>query len=183
MKLYIMCFVFFFTMISVNAQTYNEDIKGTTKLTNVELVEKDIVTKAALGDFGIGTAKNTRNATIQGNSVFITQIGDFNAALLNVKSRASEVNIEQNGDFNFTGLNYNVETVITDIKQEGNRNVVFDIVQDRTANISLDLEQQGNNLNFQRLGSNSLTESLQFIQTAASPSLIIRSSTNGTPDN
>ena len=71
-------------------------------------------------------------------------------------------------------LGYNVKTAIVDISQEGFRNVAFDFVNDPTANISLELTQTGDNLFFQREGTNSIIESLQFNQTVASPSIIVK---------
>ncbi|WP_144667086.1 hypothetical protein [Dokdonia sp. Hel_I_53] len=184
MKNYIVLIMYLFVGFSVTtAQTYSSDTDEDTELSNQELIQKNILQYANLSDFGIKTQKNLRNETIEGNSVFITQIGELNAAAINVKSEASEIKLVQDGDQNFAGLDYVVKTVITEIQQKGNRNTVFDIINNEFADISLDLEQQGNDLNFQRLGSNSLTESLQFVQTQASPSLIIRSKTYGNPDN
>ena len=82
--------------------------------------------------------------------------------------------INQNGSENNVTLGYNVKTAIVDISQEGFRNVAFDFVNDPTANISLDLTQTGDNLFFQREGTNSIIESLQFNQTVASPSIIVK---------
>ncbi|MEZ7496287.1 hypothetical protein QO206_12370 [Leeuwenhoekiella aequorea] len=163
-----------------HAQTYTDNAEVTN---GSEILEEIELSPQVLANLGIGSVVNPRNATLQGNSVFLTQIGDYNVASVTVFAKASEISLTQRGDENFAGLDYDVKTVISDIKQEGNRNTVYDIVKNKNADISLELEQNGNDLNFQRLGSNSLTQSLQFKQTEASPSLVIRSSTYGTIDN
>ncbi len=182
MKNYLQLLVCLFIGFHISAaQTY--DVNQESELSSEDLIQSNILQYAVLHDFGIGIQKNTRSVDITGNKVFISQIGALNRAAVSVKSEASEIRLTQDGDENFAGLDYDVKTVITAITQKGNRNVVFDIVKDRNADVALDLEQQGDNLNFQRLGTNTLTESLQFFQTEASPYLVIRSITNGNPNN
>ncbi len=173
---------FFFTAILILLMTsaYSQTYKNETNSDDQkQLVEKELVSAQILTNLGVGTAQNDRNATLRGNSVVLSQIGDYNTAAINVVAQASEININQVGDQNYVGLDYKVKTAISEILQEGNRNTVYDIVNNRDADISLDIQQQGNDLNFQRLGVNKLTESLQFKQTEASPVLIIRSDSFG----
>ena len=46
---------------------------------------------------------------------------------------------------------------------------------DANAEISLNLIQNGDNLKFDKFGSNSITKNIKFTQTEASPTIIIRS--------
>ena len=151
-------------------QTYNEEQTNEETVTNNEELSRNI-----FANFGIGTETNPRNALISGNSVFLTQIGDFNTASIISETNASEINVTQNGDVNNVNINYVANTAIADLIQNGNSNRIRDFVRDRNADISLDLIQDGDDLLFVREGANSLTKSLKFRQSEASPILIIRS--------
>jgi len=124
---------------------------------------------------GIDNIPNPLNENLIGSQVFLQQIGDFNDVNISVSAAASDISVVQNGNLNNTFLNYQVQTVITDIIQNGDGNVLSDFVIDPQENISLEVQQQGNFLTFERFGSNELTKSLRFIQTEASPSIIVRS--------
>ncbi|WP_396596227.1 hypothetical protein [Dokdonia sp. R86516] len=161
---------------SITAQTYSDDSET---LVNADLVKNNtITTSAALQSFGISNQKNNRSNSLQGNTIFLQQVGALNSADIFITSNASELNINQNGAENNVTLGYNVKTAIVDISQEGFRNIAFDFVNDPTANVSLELTQTGDNLFFQREGTNSVIESLQFNQTSASPSIIVKSTGN-----
>jgi hypothetical protein len=167
-----MFFLIIFVILTVNianSQTY----ESKTETENV-LSEKRL-DPFLLSSFGISTASNVRNTEITGNSVFLSQIGEFNEANISTNTKSSEINITQNGDYNSTDLRYIANTAVSDLVQNGNFNTIKDYVNDPNIDISLDLKQDGDYLNFQREGVNELTKSLRFIQTEASPSLIIRS--------
>ena len=135
----------------------------------------DELTPAILADMGVFTSSNPRNTEITGNSVFLTQIGEMNEVLVTTNTISSEIKIIQNGNSNKTELNYYTLTAVADLVQNGDFNNIKDLVSNPDMDISLELTQQGDNLNFVREGVNELTKSLKFIQTEASPSLIIRS--------
>lgn len=160
----------FMSLHLVNAQTYKNNNDEETE--NIQLQQTPL---EVLGLFGINSEPNPRNEELSGNSVFLRQVGDFNNANIQSNTNASEIKLQQNGDFNRTGLFYNTRTAFADLQQNGDRNTIRDFVIDPNADISLDLIQQGDGLYFERFGSNSLTESLQFRQTPASPVVIIRS--------
>lgn len=161
---------------SITAQTYSDDSET---IVNADLVKNNtITTSAALQSFGISNQKNNRSNSLQGNTIFLQQVGALNSTDIFITSNASELNINQNGAENNVTLGYNVKTAIVDISQEGFRNIAFDFVNDPTANVSLELTQTGDNLFFQREGTNSVIESLQFNQTSASPSIIVKSTGN-----
>ncbi len=153
------------------AQTYNEGE------TNEEtIIKNDLeLSKKFFGDFGIGTETNPRNFQITGNTLFLTQIGEFNSASIITETNASEINISQNGDVNNVELSYIANTAIANLEQNGDYNIIKDFVINENADISLDLTQDGDGLIFVREGANSLTKSLKFRQSEASPTLIIRS--------
>ena len=160
----------FFTQLSF-AQTFNE-----SESNEETIIESDVeLSKELFGNFGIGTGTNPRNFQITGNSLFLTQIGEFNSASIITETNASEINISQNGDVNNVELTYVANTAIANLEQNGDYNIIKDFVINRDENISLDLTQEGDGLIFVREGANSLTKSLKFRQTEASPTLIIKS--------
>lgn len=156
------------------AQTYTDEEDTSIEGEEITL-EGAQVNQTILANLGISTGVNPRSATLTGRSVFLTQIGSLNQVSIDVTAEASEVSIFQNGDQNFTGLQYVANTVITNLVQNGDQNIIIDFANDPSADISLDLTQNGDGLNFQRQGVNELTKSLKFTQTIGTPTLIIRS--------
>lgn len=155
------------------SQNYSEDEDLDNETTITELNGED-VSPDFFNTF-FDTNPNPKLNTVQGNSVFLRQIGDSNITFAAVKSNASEVNINQNGNENDVKLVYDVDKVVTDVNQNGNRNRVTDFVIKPGAEISLDVTQNGDNLKFERFGSNEISKNIKFTQTAASPTIIIRS--------
>lgn len=154
------------------SQTYKND-NGTEN--GKEKIQGEKLSPELLANMGINTSPNPKNATVEGNSVYVRQIGGYNIAQIQSRTAASDINLTQNGDYNDAYLDYTANTVVADIVQNGNSNRIRDFVNNPGADISLDLIQEGNSLNFEREGVNELTKSLKFRQTEASPSLIIRS--------
>ncbi len=165
--------VFFLGTLTMFSQTYNDD----EQTTEDEVIEIEVsnATPTLFGNLGINNDINPRNSQIQGNSLFLTQIGELNVANISTATVSSEINVRQEGTGNRTDLFYQARTAIADIEQTGDFNVVLDVVNSPSEDVSLQLEQQGDNLRFERIGVNSITKSLIFRQTEASPSLIIRS--------
>ncbi len=173
--LLIACCVALFCNTALFAQTYEEDTEEQEVNGNEIVVDSQAVSADILLSLGIDTSVNPRNQQITGNSIFLTQIGDLNVVAINSNTASSEIQLTQRGNFNFTGLDYRANTVVTSITQNGDFNLVRDFVNNTEANVSLDLQQNGNNLTFERFGTNSLTQSMRFVQTEASPTIIIRS--------
>lgn len=159
----LLCLLFCFAISF--GQTYKDDDTSDTAITTLQELQV----------LGIDNSPNPRSATLTGSSVFVRQIGEFNQANLRVSANASDINIQQNGDDNLAELEYQVNTAITNIQQNGNSNRIQDFVIDRTEDVSLDLVQEGNNMNFERSGSNALTRSLKFKQTTSYQTIIVRS--------
>ncbi len=157
------------------SQTYSNN-----KSAEEMVLEGDEITQDILKSLNIDTSVNPKNAVINGtnlNSIYLQQIGSNNATRIQTNTRSSEVSIFQNGRFNNADLDYTANTVVTNLRQEGDYNKIKDYVNNtsKNADVSLDLTQDGNNLYFERFGTNSITESLKFNQTGNGKSLIIRS--------
>ncbi|WP_026450633.1 hypothetical protein [Aequorivita capsosiphonis] len=155
------------------SQTYKEE--GNTSAEGEKMVPGQKMSPELMANLGIISAPNPKNATVQGNAVYVRQIGSYNTAQIQTRTNASEINLSQNGDYNDTNLDYTANTAVADLIQNGNNNRIKDFVNNPNADISLDLTQDGNNLNFERDGVNELTKSLKFRQTEASPTILVRS--------
>lgn len=168
-------YIIIFTILTVNllnSQTYTEESEV------LDVLKEGQVDPFVLATFGISTEVNTRNFEITGNTVSLKQIGEFNEVNVATRTESSEIIIFQNGDYNNTDLRYVAKTAVSDLIQDGSFNIIRDYVNEPNYDISLDLIQEGDYLNFQREGVNELTKSLRFIQTEASPSIIVRSYKN-----
>ncbi|WP_299211044.1 hypothetical protein [uncultured Dokdonia sp.] len=157
------------------AQTYEKDTEEQEVNGNEIVVDNQTVSSDIFLNLGFDTSVNPRNQQITGNSIFLTQIGDLNIVSINSNTTSSEIQLTQRGNSNFTALDYRANTVVTTITQDGNFNLIRDFVNNPTVDVSLDLLQQGDNLTFERFGTNTLTRSMRFVQTEASPTIIIRS--------
>ncbi len=151
------------------AQTYIET-------TDNELIEEGSeLTPVSLSYLGIFTGLNPRVQEITGNSVSLEQIGEMNKVNIMTRTEASEINVRQEGNNNNTSLKYIAKTAYTDVFQLGDYNTIKDFVNAPTEEISLELQQTGNDQIFERNGINELTKSIRFNQTEATPVLIINS--------
>jgi hypothetical protein len=159
--------VLFFSIQVSLGQTYNEENN-----TGQETQEIESATNA-FSFIGLNNQVNARNSAIQGNSVFLRQIGSLNQVSVVTATETSEINVLQNGDFNQVDLDYNVNSVYTDLVQNGNFNTIVDYVNDPQEDVSLQLVQDGDYKVFEREGVNSLTRSIKFTQ--GTPTIIVRS--------
>ncbi|MGY8915206.1 MAG: hypothetical protein ACKVJF_09020 [Flavobacteriales bacterium] len=162
--------VWLLSLTTVFGQTYKEDENE-----QGEEVQRISTTQEDLNLLGIINTPNPRNQQLQGNQVFLRQVGDYNRTAIINSTEASEIKIRQNGDNNLTGLFYIAKTAYADLFQNGDFNTIKDFTYNPSADVSLELQQQGDGLYFERFGTNSITESLKFKQTEASPTIIIRS--------
>ncbi|HLW33992.1 MAG TPA: hypothetical protein VKX40_17160 [Aequorivita sp.] len=153
------------------AQTYTPEKENNTEGGEVVLQGQNVSPEM----LGIFTTPNPKNATIKGNAVFLRQIGDYNTASIQTRTNASEINVLQNGSSNDAQLNYTANTAVADLIQNGNFNSIKDFVNKPDMDISIDLVQDGNGLQFERNGANELTKSIKFRQSEASPTIIVRS--------
>ncbi len=160
---------------SVEAQTYseentdNEEIAATAPNSGIRF------TQISLLDIGIGSGTNPVNQTLSGNSVLLNQLGSNNIAGIFTETQASDVTVNQNGNQNTVDLAYRTKTAFVDVEQNGNRNNITDLINRPDLDVSLELQQNGDGLNFQRFGANDLTKSLKFRQSESTRSIIVRS--------
>ena len=115
------------------------------------------------------------SAAPAGSSVFIEQIGSLNTANVSTATNSADIDVLQEGNSNFLDLNYRVSSVVAQINQIGNSNRFVDYVDQPNQNINLDYTQEGNNLTFEKYGTNRLTESMSFRQTGFDKTIIVRS--------
>lgn len=170
MKNILIIALLFISFSTVFGQTYSdEEDEIEVENNRLDILQKEI------NLLGINNNTNSRNESLEGNRIVLQQVGDFNNVAVNNNTQASEIKIAQFGDYNLTDLTYVAKTAYTNLIQNGNYNTIKDFSYDLEANLSLELQQQGNGLYFERYGSNSITESLKFTQTSASPTIIIRS--------
>ncbi|WP_290696937.1 hypothetical protein [Lacinutrix sp.] len=169
----ILSFICLFVFQIIIAQTYNdnEDTESTEASTTVGGQQFSQTQFSSFFD----TTPNPILENIQSNSIAIEQAGSNNTIIARVASRASEININQNGLGNDVNLIYKVDAVVSNLSQNGNDNIIKDYVIDPNAKVSLDLQQTGNNLIFDKFGSNNISKNIKFNQTEASPTIIIRS--------
>lgn len=161
--------MFYLVLNTALAQTYTEAD------TSQKIEESQEVNPQILASIGVEVSTDIDFENIRGNSIFLKQIGEYNTATVITNTTNSEIHLLQNGSNNETKLNYNSRTAYADISQIGNDNLVIDQFSAPGFDVSLELQQNGDNLNFVRDGVNELTKSLRFTQTNASPSLIVRS--------
>ncbi|WP_299889228.1 hypothetical protein [uncultured Lacinutrix sp.] len=164
--LFVICFLC--AQISVS-QTYSDDVNDNESVT----VNGTNVSAGVFNSFF--NAPQSITTAPQGSSVFLTQIGESNQATVAVAAQTSDINVLQNGNDNDANLIYQVKSVFTDLQQNGDNNYVLDYAIDTNQDVSLDLQQNGDNLNFERFGTNQMSKNIKFTQTAASPTIIIRS--------
>lgn len=157
----------------INAQTYANDDENAVSGEEI-VIDNATVNPEVLTSLGFQETTD-RTTALQGNLVRVQQIGEGNFVNVATATQASDITINQEGNFNNIQLNYRTQSVFVDLYQKGNTNTVLDFVSDANATPQLELTQEGSNLSFERFGSNSLTESLKFKQTQASPSIIVRS--------
>ena len=175
LKFYGFAFILFLLPSISMAQTFENEQESEEVNGDEIIIDNNNVNTQVLNDLGFVLDFAPDPTTIIGNLVTVEQTGQFNLAIVSTITENSDVAVVQNGDNNAINLSYNTSSVFARLNQQGNTNQVIDFVSNPNANPALDLTQQGNNLSFERYGTNSLTNSLQFTQTAASPAIIVRS--------
>ncbi|MFD2187932.1 hypothetical protein [Aquimarina celericrescens] len=109
------------------------------------------------------------------NTVFIQQIGANNSAISNIVAESSDINIFQNGNENKVEIEESAREIEKLITQTGNNNIVYDFSFNPNASTSLELIQEGDNLIFERFGTNELSKNLKFKMTGEARTIIVRS--------
>lgn len=96
------------------------------------------------------------------NEIYIQQIGLENAVNSNLISPLTEVKLTQNGSLNNIDLNVTAKSYFTHINQNGDYNNVFENIYAPSSELSLNLSQNGSNNHFERYGSNSIGDKIEF---------------------
>ena len=109
------------------------------------------------------------------NTVFIQQIGSGNMVVSNIVAESSDIEILQKGDQNNIEINESAREIEKKIIQSGANNSVIDFSFNPDMSTKLELIQDGNNLIFERFGSNELSKNLKFKMSGESRTIIVRS--------
>ena len=168
MKRYIcLLSVFFFSIISVIAQNDNSNSDTVLSIDNQMILLSQINGENLKRENSINTSNS--------NSIFIQQIGQRNDVVANVNADRSTIVLVQNGNNNVIDIDETSFEIQKTISQNGQNNVVLDYSFDPKSSTSLELMQEGDNLYFERFGTNELSNSLKFKMTGNARSIIIRS--------
>lgn len=181
MKRYLLLLVIIWLLVpfGLNAQVKKEvDNRITKRVSNIFNYDKSTsnylllnqveLNKSAEIPFG-DAVNNSRNVTI------IQQIGKQNKAISNSKSDASSINFLQIGNNNFIESTHSILNTTERIIQNGNDNDVINFSFGNVNTSSLNLLQNGNNLSFEKFGTNSLTDKISVKVTGNNQTVIIRS--------
>ncbi len=162
--------VLFFT---ISATTYAQSLDE--KGQSIASDQEKFIALSQL-DNATSQAAINRASVAQGtNAVFIQQIGADNTVLSNIVAESSDIKILQNGNENNIEIDESSRTIEKVILQTGNNNSVTDFSFNSDISTSLELIQDGDNLIFQRYGSNELSKNLKFRMSGDAKTIIVRS--------
>lgn len=120
-------------------------------------------------------AQITRENMVGNNAVFIQQIGTGNQVFSNITAQSSDIRLSQNGEQNLIDINETSNEIEKFISQNGNNNRVTDFSFNPDISTNLEILQEGDNLSFERFGSNELSKNLKFKMTGNARTIIVRS--------
>ena len=167
MKKYLFFFIIIISVIE-NVQAQETDILENGLIENQEqfITLSQIQSNAA--------AQEARETVLGNNTVFIQQIGTNNQIFSNITAQSSDIRIVQNGNQNLVDIDENANDIQKLIIQNGNNNTITDFSFNPGAATNLDIIQEGNNILFERFGSNELSNSLRFRITGDNRTVIVR---------
>jgi hypothetical protein len=165
-KLYILILVIFinFSVFSQEDQVnilgfnLNSEQENTNLLNNINLFQ---------------LSPNINGSSTQDNNILIQQIGNYNRVFSQTQSQSSEIELIQYGDFNEIDLSINAPSISGKIIQNGNSNSILNSIYYTNLNVNLNAQQNGNNLTINKIGINSLSNSLQINQQGSFKSITI----------
>ncbi|WP_378186907.1 hypothetical protein ACE939_00990 [Aquimarina sp. W85] len=108
------------------------------------------------------------------SAVFIKQVGETNTAFIDVLSNSYNIEINQTGTYNHVDIEEAALQISKKITQEGNYNSYIDNSYSNTQFSVMDLSQEGDNLYFEKFGSNSLSDKIKLKMTGTSKTIILR---------
>jgi hypothetical protein len=111
---------------------------------------------------------NNQTNNIQENTyITISQIGNYNNSTVDIKSNYGQIDVYQNGNNNTLAIDRQGNQVNESVSQIGNNNYIQDYSPNIYENSSIQLNQYGDNLSLYNYGTNSLTNSLNILQTGS----------------
>jgi len=116
-----------------------------------------------------------RENTAGTNAVFIQQIGTNNQVYSNITAQSSDIRLQQNGEQNLIDINETSREIEKFVTQNGSNNTITDFSFSPDISTSLEIVQEGNNLTFERFGSNELSKNLKFRMSGNDRTIIVRS--------
>ncbi|WP_074408922.1 MULTISPECIES: hypothetical protein [Aquimarina] len=161
-------FFIFFTF----SNGYTQNLKGESEL-SVTDQDKFITLSQVNNVLSVGAESLPLSNGV--NAVFIQQIGTSNAVLSTIIAESSDIKILQKGDQNLVEINESAREIEKSIIQTGNNNSVTDFSFNPDISTNLELIQEGNNLIFERFGSNELSKNLKFKMSGDARTIIVRS--------
>lgn len=138
---------------------------------------KDLPTNPDLKDLVLFSAMDQEFAILSSeapNQVYIQQVGQQNFSDVNVRSEESSLNLSQNGSQNFVNLSVNVHKVYGNVIQSGDNNFYTESTYGPSQQVTLNLEQNGDNLYLERYGANSIGNKLNLKMTGDNKTIIVR---------
>ncbi|MBQ4820511.1 hypothetical protein [Aquimarina sp. MMG016] len=162
------CFSLFFMFcgLLISAQEKNEEqvlLSDQSKFITLSQVNNNLL------------LASDRTASGNTNSVFIQQIGADNTIVSNIVAKTSDIKLFQNGNSNTIEIDESSKEINKLITQNGNNNSVIDFSFNPDISTNLELIQNGDNLTFERFGSNELSKNLKFNMSGNARTIIIRS--------
>ncbi|MEZ7498964.1 hypothetical protein QO200_09445 [Flavobacterium sp. Arc3] len=124
--------------------------------------------------------ENTKDAYLnnQNSGVSIQQIGDYNYALIDVKSKISNISLNQYGDNNQYSLVKEAKNIFVDVSQKGNNSKIEDYSFRTNYDVNTQMIQNGSNQNIKSIGTNSISKDMKVSQTGNGASVIILNKLN-----
>lgn len=107
------------------------------------------------------------------SGILIQQIGNYNEATIDVRSKSTAISISQNGDNNEYLLVKNAKKLKATIYQNGNGNSIDDYSYRSNYEINSQMSQNGNNQNIKSIGTNSISKDMKVNQMGNGASIII----------
>ncbi|WP_179345605.1 hypothetical protein [Winogradskyella ursingii] len=123
----------------------------------------------------LSTRNDLSNGQTNRNVAIIQQVGFGNNALTNTISASSNINYLQVGAKNFINSQNIVANTNEKVLQTGINNSLINFSFGNVSTSNLDVIQVGNNLKFEKFGSNAQTNALKFRMTGKNQTLFVRS--------
>lgn len=177
MKIKLISFILLFISISVFSQEKREiDNTITNKQSDIYSYTERITNFLQLEQANQRQSNDLNDtSSLSNNNVTIQQIGLNNRVLSNSQSQQSDLSFLQKGNNNKIESLNTIQTVSEQIIQNGNNNRVTNFSYGTVRKASLNVNQNGNNLIFEKFGTNALTNDLKFNFSGNNKSITIRS--------